>query len=139
MTYVLDSNFLFALTFEKDRHFDRAYEIIEQLREDNISSLITTNLVLQETLTLVVARFHGSTYHLDKISKLFWGENNFFQISYITQNEYIKIYEILTQYTTEKRLLSSVDASLIYLFKKFNASKIISFDSHFENIIPRIF
>ncbi|MFO8018708.1 MAG: PIN domain-containing protein [Promethearchaeia archaeon] len=139
MTYVLDSNFLFALTFEKDKHFNRAYEMLTQLKEKNISSLITNNLVLQETMTLVIARFNGSTFHLDKISKLFWGENNFFQIAYLMEKEYKKICEILTQYSSEKRLLSSVDASLIYLFKKFNAKKIISFDSHFDNIIPRIF
>ncbi len=133
---VLDSNFLFALTFKKDKNFKRAYEILSELREAEVN-LITNNLVLEETFTLVVARFNGNSFYLEELSNLFWGDDKFFLIHYLTQEDYKSVFETLKKYVSSKRLLSFVDASLIYLYQKYNAEKIISFDGHFDNILPR--
>lgn len=139
MTMILDSNFLFAITFRKDKNFQRAYEIFKELKESNIRPLLTNNLVLEETLTLVIARFNGNAFHLDKIYELFWGVDNFFHIEYLRKDEYKTVFNDLKKYSTPKRLLSSVDASLITLYKKYNADKIVSFDSHFDNILERLY
>ena len=139
MTIILDSNFLFAITFKKDKNFQRAYELFDELKESKVQPLITNNLVLEETLTLVVARFNGNSFHLDKIYSLFWGEDNFFQIEYLKQDDYKTVFNDLKKYTNPKRLLSSVDASLITLYQKYNADKILSFDSHFDTIIERLY
>ena len=109
------------------------------MKESESQPLLTNNLVLEETLTLVVARFNGNSFHLDKIHKLFWGDDNFFQIEYLRQEDYKTVFDDLKKYTTPKRLLSSVDASLISLYQKYNADKIISFDSHFDNILKRLY
>lgn len=133
---VLDSNFLFALTFKKDKNFERAYEIFSELKEAKVN-LITNNLVLEETFTLVVARFNGNSFYLEELSNIFWGDDNFFLIHYLTQEDYKSVFETLKKYVSSKRLLSFVDASLIYLYQKYNAEKILSFDSHFDNILSR--
>jgi predicted nucleic acid-binding protein len=101
-------------------------------------TLLTNNLVLQETFTLVVARFNGNNYHARKISNLFWGKDNFFLTQFLTQEEYNFVFKILEKYLTPKRFLSFVDASLIYSYQKYNANKIISFDAHFDNILNRV-
>ncbi|MBD3339631.1 MAG: PIN domain-containing protein [Candidatus Lokiarchaeota archaeon] len=139
MTIILDSNFLFAISFKKDKNFHRAYELLNELNESKIQPLLTNNLVLEETLTLVVARFNGNSFHLDKVFKLFWGEDNFFQIEYLRQDEYKTVFNDLKKYTSPERLLSSVDASLITLYQKYKADKILSFDSHFDNILERLY
>ena len=139
MTIILDSNFLFAITFKKDKNFKRAYELFNQLKDNKVRPLLTNNLVLEETLTLVVARFNGNAFHLDKVYEIFWGDDNFFQIEYLRQDEYKTIFNDLKKYTTPKRLLSSVDASLITLYHKYNADKILSFDNHFDNILERLY
>lgn len=87
----------------------------------------------------MVARFNGNPFHLDKMHKLFWGDDNFFQIEYLMQDEYNTVFNDLKKYTTPKRLLSFVDASLIFLYQKYNAEKILSFDSHFDNILNRLY
>ncbi|MHA1491364.1 MAG: type II toxin-antitoxin system VapC family toxin [Promethearchaeota archaeon] len=138
-TIILDSNFLFAITFKKDKNFQRAYELFAELKESDAHPLLTNNLVLEETLTLVVARFNGNPFHLNKIYKLFWGDDIFFQIEYLMQDEYNTVFNDLKKYTTPKRLLSFIDASLIFLYQKYNAEKILSFDSHFDNIINRLY
>ena len=137
MTTIIDSNFLFALTFKKDKNHERALEILSELKDKIEHPLITNNLVLEEILSLVIFRFNGNVYHLEKVNELIWGKNNFFQILYLNKSEYLEIFNVLKKYTTSKRLLSSVDASLIFIYQKLNARKIISFDSHFDGILNR--
>lgn len=139
MSIILDSNFLFAIAFKQDKNFTRAYEILLWLKDNDIKLLITNSLVLEETTTLTVARFNGSAFHLDKIHELFWGKDNFFQIDYTLLDEYQMIFSILKKFTSPKRLLSFVDASLIYLSQKFNTKKLVSFDHHFKGILERIY
>ena len=110
-----------------------------ELKESEAHPLLTNNLVLEETITLVVARFNGNLFHLDKIYKLFWGDDNFFQTEYLMQDEYKTVFNDLKKYTTPKRLLSFIDASLISLYQKYNGDKILSFDSHFDDILKRLY
>ena len=117
MSIILDSNFIFAISFKQDKNFKRAYEIFTKLKENDARPLLTNNLVVEETITLVVARFNGNPFHLDKIRELMWGNDNFFQIEYLTQDDYKDMFNILKKYTTLKRLLSCVDASLIFLYQ----------------------
>jgi len=139
MTIIIDSNFLFALTFRKDKNHERALEILSELKDKPKHPIITNNLVLEEILSLVIFRFNGNIYYLDNINELIWGKNNFFQIQYLTKNDYLEMFNILKKFTTSKRLLSSVDASLIFSYQKLNAREIISFDSHFDGILNRTY
>ena len=86
-----------------------------------------------------MARYQGNVDRLKPFYELFWGEENFFKILLIERNEYMKIYKILKKYCSQKRLLSFVDASLIYLYQKLDATGLISFDQHFDNILNRIY
>ena len=139
MTIIIDSNFLFALKFKKDKYSDRAIEILNDLKV-NIEGLILTNyLVINEVITLVVSRTKSNPHYLKNISDLIWGEENFFYIDLLSPVEYLNIYKLLIKYCTSSRLLSFVDASLVYLYQKYNASHIISFDHHFDHITNRLF
>ena len=138
MTIIIDSNYLFALKSKKDRNHKRAFELFIELKKDSLKPLITNNLVISEIFTLTNSRFKGNIYYLDKYYELIWGHENFFKIIQIKSEEYKDVYTILKKYTTPKRLLSFVDASLIFLYKKFNAKAILSFDNHFDGIISRL-
>jgi len=139
MTILLDSNFLFAIKSEKDKYHQRAIEILNDLQKDDKKLIVTNCLVINETFTLTIARSKAATLLIEKIYELFWGQENFFKIIQLTLKEYNEVYKILKKYCTPKRLLSFVDASLIYMFEKFNAMYIISFDNHFDNITNRLF
>jgi predicted nucleic acid-binding protein len=138
MTIIIDSNYLFALKSKKDRNHKKAFELFKELKKDTIKPLITNNLVVSEIFTLTNSRYKGNIYYLDKYYELIWGQDNFFKIIQLKSEEYKDVYKILNKYTTPKRLLSFVDASLIFLHKKFNAKAILSFDSHFDGIILRL-
>ncbi len=136
---LLDTGFLFALKAEKDKHHLRANKILEILMEKYNEPKLIPYLVLNETLTLAIARYHGNIDHVKKYYSLFWGNECFFSITRIENVEYERIYNILEKYCDKKRKLSFTDASLIYLFKRYKAKFIVSFDSHFDNIINRFF
>ncbi len=139
MTIIIDSNFLFALKSKKDKKHQRSLELMNELKENYNKPIITNNLVISELLTLVNSRFKGKVYYLDEYCKLIWGDDNFFMIVQLLPEQYKEGYEILKKFTTPKRLLSFVDASLIFLNKIVNARAILSFDNHFDGIISRLY
>jgi len=139
MTIVLDSNFLFALKAKRDKNHDRSLEILNEIKKNNEKLKITTYPVLNETITLAISRYKANLHYLDELYRLFWGEEKFFQLIPLIPSEYEEVFHTLKKYCTPKRLLSFVDASLIYLYEKHNADYILSFDSHFDHIAKRLF
>ncbi|MHA1729609.1 MAG: type II toxin-antitoxin system VapC family toxin [Promethearchaeota archaeon] len=138
MIIILDTNFLFALKSKKDQYHEKAYKSISKMNEEN-TKYFTTYSVMSETLTLAIKRSHGNIFFLEKYITLFLGNDNFFNIVQCTPQEFTQIIEIYKKYVTPKRLLSFTDASLIYLYQKLKADYILSFDSHFDNILNRRF
>ena len=117
MTIIIDTNFLFALKAEKDKNRNRAIEILKEFSKKG-EELITNYLVISEIFTLGVSRSFGDLTLITKIYDLTFGNENFLKIYSYSPDEYYKIYDILIKYCSPKRLLSFVDASLIYLMKK---------------------
>ena len=138
MTIIIDSNYLFALKSKNDKNHQRALELFKELKEDYKKPFITNNLVVNEIFTLTTSRYKGNIYYLDEYFKLIWGNDNFFKIVQLLQEQYKEIFDTLRKYTDPKRLLSFVDASLIFLYEKVNAEALISFDNHFDGIISRL-
>lgn len=138
MIIILDTSFLFALKSKKDQYHKRAYEILNEF-EGEKTKYFTNYFIMNETLTLAISRSHGNISFLEKYIALFFENDNFFQVLQNTPQEFKKIVEICKKYITSKRLLSFSDASLIYLYQKLNANCIVSFDSHFDNILNRKF
>jgi len=139
MTIIVDSNFLFALKFSKDKNSKRAIEILNELEENYKGLIITNYLVINEAMTLIVARTKANSLYLKKMADLIWGSEKFFKIDLITHEEYELINGTLTKFCTAKQLISYVDASILFLYEKYKADYILSFDSHFDNIARRIF
>ncbi len=139
MTVIIDSNYFFALKSRRDKNHQRSLELMNELKENYNKPIITNYLVISELLTLVNSRFKGNAYYLDEYFKLIWGDDNFFKIVQLLPEQYKESYEMLKKYTNPKRLLSFVDASLIFLTNKVNARAILSFDNHFDGIISRLY
>jgi len=135
---ILDTSFLFALKSKKDQYHKRAYEILNEF-EGEKTKYFTNYFIMNETLTLAISRSQGNISFFEKYIALFFENDNFFQVLQNAPQEFKKIIEICKKYITSKRLLSFSDASLIYLYQKLNANYIVSFDSHFDNILNRKF
>lgn len=138
MNFIIDSNFLFASKSEKDKYHSRAIDILSELK-DKDHDFLTNMLTINETFTLAVSRSKAEMSFLEKVYEIVWGKENYFEILSLSNEDFKDIYTILTKYSTPKRLLSFVDASLIHMYQKFKANYILSFDSHFDSITERFY
>lgn len=139
MSILIDSNFFFAVKAKRDKNHVKSLEILKELKESYKKPKITTYSVVGETLTLAVSRFKGNIHYLDEFYQLFWGKDIFFQIIQLNPEEHKKVHELLKKYCTPKKLLSFIDASLVYMYQKINADYLLSFDSHFDNLLKRMY
>ncbi|MHA1719153.1 MAG: type II toxin-antitoxin system VapC family toxin [Promethearchaeota archaeon] len=134
---LLDTGFIFALKDENDPYHLQAIKLFKNINWDDLSPVITNNLVINEVLTLAVYRSLGNKKILEALKNLVWGTEKFFQVLEVPFENYEAVLKILIQYISPKKLLSFVDASLIYSAKLLKYNKIISFDSHFDGILTR--
>lgn len=115
---VLDSSFLVSLFIQEDSNNEKAIELFERHRADE---MILTDIVLFETLTILAykkgAPFAKESYH-DLVS------NERLQLLYLNENER---KEILENFLVQEGKLSVEDISVIHSCKKAIA-KPLAFD-----------
>lgn len=75
----LDTGFVFALVSAKDQHHERVREVFESLHGERLAdSLLTTNHVVAETLTLARKLGHdkavrlGERLYAEKVARIHW-------------------------------------------------------------------
>ncbi len=85
------------------------------------------------------SRTYNNNAAIKDLDSLFWGEKNFFTIKYFSKEEIIQISSILNNYSTPKKILSFTDASIIFLSNILKCKAVISFDSHFDGILERLY
>ena len=140
MKVLIDMSFIYAVFIEKSPNHKKAQLLLEKILKNCQNDVFfTTNHVVQESYAVFSIRIHDATY-LNALDEFFYGETCFFEVIYIGADQ-IKdqaIVKIMKENLVKppKKALSFVDASLIYTAKFMAADKILSFDSHFENIIP---
>jgi len=138
MKILLDTGFLFALEVKNDKYHERARELTKELNWD-IHEYSTSSLVVNEIYTLMNARTRGNPEAIKNLGHLFWSNDCFFNIIYLDKKEYKEISNVMYKYTSSNKILSFVDASLIFLKDILVCNSIISFDNHFDGIFDRIF
>ena len=138
MSIILDSGFLYALVDLDDSRSNRAFELLKHIQEQNFSQILTVSPVIHEVHTLLIYRTNGNLHLLSVLHDLFWGKMKFFQILEIYEKEWQEIALLLQKYVTPKKLLSFIDAALIYTAVRLKISRIVSFDSHFDGILDRL-
>ena len=135
---LLDSGFFFSIRVKNDSKHAIATKVLKETNWASLGAIVTNNLVISETYTLVNMRTKSNPEIIGSLHSLFWGDDKFFQVIYHDDPESQDIERILVKYSSPNRILSSVDASLIYLAGKFDDVSIISSDAHFDGIIHRI-
>ncbi|MHA1266890.1 MAG: type II toxin-antitoxin system VapC family toxin [Candidatus Helarchaeota archaeon] len=138
MGIILDTGFLYSLKIKQDELHSISKKILKELDWKKYGLIVTSNLVINELYTLVNIRTKSNKAALKQIEQLIWGAENFFRIIFLNHSEFQETAHLLRKYSTPDRILSFVDASLIYLSQKFNFTTIISFDNHFDGILTRI-
>ena len=141
MGILLDTGFICGIKIEEDDNHNVSDLIMEKIKWKKFGRVIVPSTVVNETLTLVNMRTRCNPIALNQIESIFWGKERFFEIYPVSYEDYYSIFLLMKKYSNKEKqkFLSFVDASLIYIAQKLNFSTIISFDSHFDGILTRIF
>ena len=138
MTILIDTGFYVALSNSRDNYHERAHELLESLQMSKWGSRLTTDYILDETITTVWSR----TKRLDFVEnshKLFFGPLSLAHLIFQQEGLVSQAWEIFQKYTSTARPLSFTDCSLIALAFDRKVENILSFDSGFDGILNRIF
>ena len=138
MGIILDTGFLYSLKIKQDELHSVAIKIFKETDWKKYGLIVTSNLVVNEVYTLLNIRTKSNKAAFEQIERLIWTDENFFEIVFLRPSEFQETTQLLKKFSTPDRILSFVDASLIYLSQKFHFSTIISFDNHFDGILTRI-
>lgn len=126
MKVLLDSDALFALYAASDVHHDRAKEILEKLLEEK-GELLVTNLVVQETGTVISHRFG------QKQAKDFLNRFNKINIKQIFVDEKLTARAWRIFKSQGKKGTSFVDCANLATSRELKIQKIFSFDKFYKN------
>lgn len=139
MGILIDTNFFYAIKIEDDKNHKEAIHILKTIEWQKYGTVITNNLIVAETLSLVNARTRGNLNALNTVSNLFFGTECFFKIVEIPLENYKEIGNLMVKYSTQNQIFSFCDASLLFLAQRRRIKDIISFDQHFDGKLTRIF
>ncbi|MHA1380449.1 MAG: type II toxin-antitoxin system VapC family toxin [Candidatus Helarchaeota archaeon] len=145
MGIFLDTGFYLGLIHPKDVNHERSKQLLDELKTGKFGQIYTSNLIMTESVTLVAIRTKKHPKAMKRIKELFIDD---FQIAILLRSDLEiekKTWEIFLKInketnTVEKsKTISFTDCSNISLCRHYNIDNIISFDSHFDGWLTRIF
>lgn len=123
----LDSGAFFALLVAEDAFHQRAIELFQRADSENWN-LVTTNLIVVETYTLILARTRrgrdNTVAFLDSL------DSSTVHVERITKNDEVLGAEIVR--TQRDKMYSLCDAISFAVMRRMGIVETISFDKHFR-------
>ena len=123
----VDTSAWYALEVEDDSNHSPATRFLELLKRGRYGSLLTTDYVLDETLTLLLLR-RGSAAALSFLDKV--NRSKSIRIIWIDSSLFWKTIEFMKE-RTDKRW-SFTDFTSLLIMKQTNVTNAFTFDENFE-------
>jgi len=143
MGVFLDTSFYLSLVHPKDVNAKRGGEILKVLSTGKYGLVYTTNYIMVESATLVVARTLGNSTILADLESILFGEDKiaeFITIAPEIETETWNLFKkINVNVKDRKKIMSFVDISSIVICQQNQLDYIISFDEHFDSFLTRIY
>ncbi len=132
---LLDTGFLHALRLKKDGHHVAAKKTFKDIDWAAHAPAFVPSTVVSETYTLTNFRTRGNHLARASLDVLFWGDDRFFTIVPVPQEDLQDIAQLLGKLTGPGRVLSFTDASLVFVARRYSITDIITFGSHFDGLL----
>jgi len=141
MAIFLDTGFYLGLVHPKDDNYDKSQQLLKTLKTGIYGQLYTSNFIMAESATLVATRTGKNIQAMQNIQELFFGSG---QIAIILRlNDVVErdAWDIFQKINNKKSddVVSYVDCTNIALCCYYSIENILSYDSHFDGWITRIF
>jgi len=139
----LDTSFYLGLCHPKDKYAKNCDKILKILSQGDHGLLYTSSFIISEATTLVAIRTNSHLKVLDFLGKSIWGKEKIATIlpfdSELERQTWKLFKKINTTVLKNKKPMSFVDISSVILCKHHQIDNIVSFDSHFDRFLERIY
>lgn len=139
----LDTGFYLGLCHPKDKYAELSEKILKNLATGNYGVLYTSYFIINEVTTLAAIRSKNNIKVFNHLEKLLWGSKKIANILPFDLNFEFETWELFKKVNTtnlkEKKSMSYTDISSIVLCNHHQIEYIVSFDSHFDGFLQRMF
>ena len=141
MAIFLDSGFYIGLTHPKDENYERCKELLQILKTGVHGQLFTSNFIMAESVTLVAVRTRNNAHAIQNIYELFLGVGQLARVLRLNEDNESDAWDLFRKINSPKssEVVSYVDCTNIILCRSYSIEAILSYDSHFDGWINRIF
>lgn len=139
----LDTGFYLGLCHPKDKYAELSEKILKELATGNYGVLYTSYFIINEVTTLAAIRSKNNINVFNHLEKLLWGSEKIATILPFDLNFERETWQLFKKINTtdlkEKKPMSYTDISSIVLCNHHQIEYIVSFDSHFDGFLQRMF
>jgi len=143
MGVFLDTGFYLGLCHPTDKYSAQSEKILVELAIGNYGVLYTSYFIINEVSTLAAVRSKNDLKVFDHLEKLLWGREKIANILSFNSNFELETWELFKKVNTidlkDKKPMSFTDISSIILCKHHQIEYIVSFDSHFDGFLRRLY
>lgn len=131
----IDTGIFVAARNKRDLHHERATSLLKIALKGSYGAMYTSDYILDEAVTVALVRTGKPEIAIDVGNFILSSRK--LRIVYVDKVIFEEAWKIFTKYSEKK--LSFTDATSIAIMKIYNIDFIMSFDKHFDGIVPRIF
>lgn len=143
MGVFLDTGFYLGLCHPKDKFAAQSKKILIELAKGNYGILYTSYFIINEVTTLAAVRSKNNLKVFNHLGKLLWGSEKIANILPFDLNFELETWELFKKVNAidlnDKKPMSFTDISSVILCKHHQIEYIVSYDSHFDGFLERLF
>ncbi|MGQ9719218.1 MAG: type II toxin-antitoxin system VapC family toxin [Nitrososphaerales archaeon] len=138
MSVFIDSGFFVAFHNKRDANHDTAKELMKSIANGDMGITYTSDYIFDEAVTVALTRTRRLDIALN-IGRMILGEiiSPFIIMHKVNEEAFRGAWSLFSKYA--ERGLSFTDCTSIALMKMQGIEKMVSFDSGFDGLVPRIF
>ena len=134
MSAFIDTGVFVAARNKRDINHEKAVNLLREALKGKYGRIYTSDYIFDEAVTVALVRTRKSDIAID-IGNFILSSKKL-RILHVDKLVFMDAWRIFKKYVNKK--LSFTDAVSIALMRRYNIDYIISFDKHFDNIVPRI-
>ena len=143
MGVFLDTGFYLGLCHPKDKFAAQSEKLLVELAKGNYGILYTSYFIINEASTLSAVRSKNDLTVFDHLGKLLWGSEKIANIIPFNLNLELETWELFKKVNgidlKDKKPMSFTDITSVILCKHHQIEYIVSFDSHFDRFLQRLY
>ncbi len=135
MTTFLDSNFFIALLNTRDEMYEKAKNLLDQLRNPMYGSRVTTDYIIDEVITTIWGQTHRKDL-VEQAYSLICQTPEFVTFKKISGEHLILAWKKWMDFAEwPKRPLSFTDCTILALMELEHIAYLLTFDSEYKGLV----